>query len=352
MTRITILSLTFLLLAANARGEQVERTVTKLAEGVFEIEHRVGKDQQKDGNTTVIIGARQVLVVDTCFHPSAAKEDIAQIRQWTDKPVSFVLNTHFHNDHNLGNRAYMDAFPALTIIAHAETKRSMDMFGPGSRSREQKSLVPLQTMLATGKTANGENLSDEDMAMLRQMVPAHIALIEELRPVTFQSATLAFEHNFTIDLGDREVQVKYLGRGNTAGDAVVFLPRERVAIAGDLVVYPVPNIFDGYPYEWVDTLEKFEALHPATVVPGHGPVMHDLTYVSLVHELLKSARDQVDAKLSTDGPPMAMSFADMKTAVDLTPFRDRFAHTDDERAKFDYISGVLVKLLFDEASLR
>ena len=85
------------------------------------------------GNTTVIIGERQVFVVDAPFLPADAREDIAQIRQWTDKPVSFLLTTHFHNDHNLGNRAYMDAFPALTIIAHVETKKDMDLFGPGSR---------------------------------------------------------------------------------------------------------------------------------------------------------------------------------------------------------------------------
>src|ERR1700740_995009 len=108
-----------LLAAALPLSAQTERTVTKLAEGVYEIQHREGAG----GNTTVIIGDRQVFVVDTGFLPSAARENIAQTRQWTDKPVSFVLNTHFHNDHNFGNRIYMDDFPALTIIAQVETKK-------------------------------------------------------------------------------------------------------------------------------------------------------------------------------------------------------------------------------------
>src|SRR5438105_3933419 len=101
-------SLFWLLASITSMGQQ-GRKVTQLAQGVYAIQH------EPNGNTTVIIGDRQVLVVDTCFLPSAAREDIAQIRNWTDRPVSFVLNTHFHNDHNLGNRAYMDAFPALTI---------------------------------------------------------------------------------------------------------------------------------------------------------------------------------------------------------------------------------------------
>src|SRR5262245_61208386 len=102
---------------------QATRKVTTLADGVYEIEHR---DESQSGNTTVVVGDRQVLVVDSCFLPSEAREDIAQIRQWTDKPVTFLLNTHFHNDHNLGNRVYMEAFPMITIIAHVETKREMD----------------------------------------------------------------------------------------------------------------------------------------------------------------------------------------------------------------------------------
>src|SRR5436305_15104090 len=124
---------------------QHDRKVTELAEGVYAIEH-IG---QEGGNTTVVIGERQVLVVDSCFLPSAAREDIAQIRQWSDKPVAFVLNTHFHNDHNFGNRIYMDAFPALTIIAHTETKKDMDMFGPGSLMREERdSYGIMQTLRA------------------------------------------------------------------------------------------------------------------------------------------------------------------------------------------------------------
>ena len=163
----------------------------------------------------MIIGERQVFVVDTCFLPSAAREDIAQIRQWTDKPVSVLLNTHFHNDHNLGNRAYMDAFPALTIIAHVETKKDMDMFGPGSASREERTMPFLQQMLDTGKTKDGRPLTEEEKTEVKSAWHQRLPVMEELKKVKFQSATLTFDHDFSIDIGNREVQVKFLGRGNT-----------------------------------------------------------------------------------------------------------------------------------------
>jgi cyclase len=99
-----------------------QRQITRLAEGVYSIQHQ--NDGSPSGNTTVVIGDRVVFVVDSCYLPSLAREDIAQIRQWTNKPVGYLLNTHFHNDHNNGNKTYLDAFLALAIIAQAETKKT------------------------------------------------------------------------------------------------------------------------------------------------------------------------------------------------------------------------------------
>ena len=332
--------------AASTLG-QSQRKVTQLADGVYEIQH------EPNGNTTVIIGERQVFVVDTCLLPSAAREDIAQIRQWTDKPVSFVLNTHFHNDHNLGNRAYMDEFPALTIIAHVETKKEMDRFGPGSAGREEKTIATLQKMLETGKTRDGQGLSDDDKAEVKKALAQQIQRTEEIREVKFQSATLTFEHDFGIDIGNREVQIKFLGRGNTPGDAVVYLPKEKIVVAGDLVVYPIPYIYDGYPVEWIQTLENLAHLDADTIVPGHGPVMHDKAYIYLLRDLMRSAVDQMNEKLRQTSPAMNQTLDDVKGGVDLTPFRQRFAGDDKDLGdSFDDAASHLVKLVFLEASLR
>jgi glyoxylase-like metal-dependent hydrolase (beta-lactamase superfamily II) len=348
---VAILSLGFFVTAT--MPAQTGRTVTKLAEGIYEIQHKDSADGFASGNTTVIIGERQVFVVDTCFLPSAAREDIAQIRQWTGKPVAFVLNTHFHNDHNLGNRAYMDAFPALTIIAQTETKKDMDMFGPGSESREERSTARVQQMLDTGKTRDGRALTADEVKEVKDVLAQRLPVMEELKKVKFQSATLTFDHGFTIDLGNREVQVKFLGRGNTAGDAVAYLPKEKIVVAGDLVVHPIPYIYDGYPTEWIQTMQNLAQLDADTIVPGHGPILHDKAYVYLIRDLLKSAVDQMNAKLIQSGPAMFHTLDEVKEAVDLTPFRQRFAGDDkDLAAAFDEMAANLVKVAFQEASLR
>jgi glyoxylase-like metal-dependent hydrolase (beta-lactamase superfamily II) len=126
LLRLLFLSLVVLLAAGVLIAQSHERQVAKLAEGVNEIQHK-SIPAGDSGNTTVIIGDREVFVVDSGYFPSVAREDIAQIRQWTNKPVAYVLNTHFHNDHNNGNRTYVDAFPSVAIVAQEETKKDMDL---------------------------------------------------------------------------------------------------------------------------------------------------------------------------------------------------------------------------------
>jgi cyclase len=332
---------------------QTPRRITELAPGVYAIEHRDDQDGFAGGNTTVIIGDRQVMVVDASFLPSDAREDIAQIRRWTEKPVTFLLNTHFHNDHNLGNRIYMDSFPALTIIAHRETKKEMDLFGPGSAGREARGTASYQRMLDSGKNGDGSRLSDADKTELRKILARRHEVGAEIDRLQFQSATLTFDRDFTIDLGNREVRIRFLGRGNTDGDAIAYLPTERILAAGDLVVHPFPYFYDGYPSEWIGTLENLAAMNANAIVPGHGPILHDNRYVLTIRDLLQSAVTQMNEALRKVGPAMFRNVESVRSQVDLTSFRQRLAGSDPALgAAFDQMVNDLVTLVFREASLR
>jgi glyoxylase-like metal-dependent hydrolase (beta-lactamase superfamily II) len=141
-----------IVLAAGVAGADssvtTQRSVTQVAEGVYSIRHADSPDTNPQGNTTVIIGERAVLVVDSSYLPSSAAEDIAQIRRWTDRPVRYVLNTHWHPDHQRGNSVYFDAFPGVTIVAHEETARLMASYDAANRERYPKRLQSMKETLA------------------------------------------------------------------------------------------------------------------------------------------------------------------------------------------------------------
>src|SRR5215813_1149584 len=335
-------------------AEETPRKVTKLADGIYTIEHPGHRqDGLFSGNTTVVIGTRQVFVVDSSYLPSVTREDIAQIRQWTNRPVTFLLNTHFHHDHNLGNASYIDPCPAITIIAHAETKKTMDMFGPGSADREERANARIQKYLDTGKGPDGQALSAEDAEYVKKVLNDRKPYLEEIKKFRYQGPTLTFERDFSLDLGNRLVEIKFLGRGNTAGDAVVYLRREKIAVIGDLVGTPVPLANDGYPTEWIHTLDVLAKLDVDTFVPGHGPVLHDKFRILLFRDLLQSASDQMNARLMQTGPAMSRTLDEVKGSIDLKPFRQRFIGNDESLAsEWDEFTSGVIKILFEEASLR
>jgi cyclase len=131
------------------------------------------------------------------------------------------------------------------------------------------------------------------------------------------------------------------------------LPKEKILVAGDLLVYPIPYTYDGYPAEWAQSLQKMALLDFETIVPGHGPVLHGKTYLYLVADLLQSAVEQMHERIRQIGHPGFHSLDDVKGSVNLSPFRPKFAGDDkDLQAVFDDMTIHLIKITFNEAALR
>ena len=332
-----------------------QRQVTKISDRIFTIRHKDPMLGWVHGNTTVIIGEREVFVVDSCQTPSAAREDIAQIRQWTDKPVRYLLNTHWHEDHNGGNHEYMTAFPSLAIIAHPETRKQMDEYAPSLTALWLKGAADIRATLnqrlETGKGREGKPLTEAQRADFKEQLQLLDRIPEEAKAFVYQAPTLTFERELAIDIGGTEVQVKHLGRANTAGDALVYLPKEKILVTGDILVHPIPYTFDGYPSEWIHTLEAMVQLPADTIVPGHGDVLQDKQFAYDVIDMMKSVVAQVEQQFRKN-PNVTLD--EVTKAMDLKVFRQKLAGDDQTNGRnFDNSIGThLIEVAYNEHKLR
>lgn len=269
------------------------RTTTKVADGVYMIRHKDSPDGFPQGNTTVIIGEREVFVVDACYLPSSAKEDIAQIRQWTNKPVRYLFNTHWHADHTNGNGTYAEVFPDITILAHIETSRQLNGYTPGIFERFPTRGAAFQQIIDSGKDPNGRVLNADEIKAYKEALAGLAPVSEEFKKIKLRMPNMTFDSELTLDIGNREIQIKYLGRGNTAGDAIVYLPKEKILIAGDLLDSPVPYLGSGYPSQHAKTLRKMAQMDFEILIPGHGNVLKGKTYLNLVADFIQTVVDEV-----------------------------------------------------------
>jgi glyoxylase-like metal-dependent hydrolase (beta-lactamase superfamily II) len=191
-----------------------------------------------DPNTGVVVGDDGVMVIDTQATPVMAREVIRHIRQITDKPIKYVVMSHYHAVRVLGASAY----EPQEIIASQGT---------------------LEMIRERGR---------EDMDSEIGRFPRLFRAVESIPGLTWP--TITFEREMTIWMGKLEVRISHLGAGHTRGDSIVWLPSQKVLFSGDLVEYNA-GIYTGDAQlaEWPATLDRLAALAPERLVPGRGPAM-------------------------------------------------------------------------------
>jgi cyclase len=292
--------LALLLIAAAAHAAEPKKyEVQKLAEGVHAFVWSDPLADPIESNALIVINDEDVLVVDSSLFPSSARLVIGEIRKFTPKPVRYVVNTHWHDDHVLGNLAYREAFPAVEFIAHANTRKDIAeqvyAVQPEIIERYRGDLVKIRRALETGKTSKGETVTDERRKLFESYIPLLERYLAEIGPVNARPILpdLLLEDRLTLQRGARTIEIRHLGRGNTRGDVVVWLPQEKILAAGDLVVNPIPFGIGSYYREWITTLGALREIPAQTIFLSHGPVQRDKAYIDTVRGLLESLVSEV-----------------------------------------------------------
>ncbi|MEO8104517.1 MAG: MBL fold metallo-hydrolase [Betaproteobacteria bacterium] len=271
--------------------------LAKLADGVYAAVRSEPPGLTFVSNSVFIINDDDVVVVDTGVGPATARAAIAALKALTAKPVRYVINTHWHDDHMLGNDAYREAYPGVEFIGHANAAAELMSTGAANRRQllEQGPAFAAQIRDAMAKNENlaGKPISGEErLTYASDLAWAERYFLEAPR-FNVIAPTLTFAGELTLVRDGRVITVRHLGRAHTAADIIVHLPRENIVIAGDLVVWPIPLFGStSFPVDYIATLEALLAIKPALLVPGHGPVMRDDGYVRQMLAILKSIESQ------------------------------------------------------------
>ena len=201
-------------------------------------DHAYAYTAEGDPNTGIVVGDDAVMVIDTQATPVMAQDVIRRIREVTDKPIRYVVLSHYHAVRVLGAAAYQ----ADHVIA----------------SRDTHDLIVERGL--------------QDMKSEIERFPRLFRAVESVPGLTWP--TLVFERRMTLMLGKLQVEIMQVGRGHTKGDTVVWLPQERILFSGDLVEYDAtPYTGDAYLGDWPATLDAIAALSPLQLVPGRGATL-------------------------------------------------------------------------------
>lgn len=327
---MTLLASLIALLPLASTSDSDTTTVSRIADGVYVFLEHNTTDDWVDGNTTAILTDEGVVVVDA---PSTrlSRKHLETIRNLTDKPVRYLVNTHWHNDHILGNHVYTSAYPDLEIISSGRTKAISDRRNPSVIARYagpfgEDFFAGIVEAAESGKTAGGEVMSEYDHS--RAVKSLHQARLDMpfFKETEYEPPTLTFDSNLSLELGGRRIEIKRMP-GHTLGDAVVYLPDEKILITGDLVIHPVPYGFGPFFSSWIETLDALMAMNARTIVPGHGEVLHSNEYLQLERDMFKDMLNQARTAVRE-----GKTLEQLTEEIDVSAYREILVGDDPDKA--------------------
>lgn len=272
-------------------------TGQKIAEGIYLFTTTPYADVGLSGNSVAILSDDGVLVFDSSATPETAATVLAEILKLTDKPVRYLVNSHWHWDHWGGNRTYLAAFPGLQIITHEKTRELMLTVEPRWNQKGLKQDLPqfLDGFEKQIAAAKAKNAPPERIKAAEERLAVDPNFLAQKNSLHKTYPNVTFSDSMTILMGGREIQLLH-AQAITPGDTYLYLPKEKILITGDILLSPYPFAIGGtYPAEWLATLEKFAALAPSIIIPGHGDAESNADFLRGNIALFREVMQQVKA---------------------------------------------------------
>lgn len=276
--------------------------VVRVSQSVFAVRGKA--DTGIPTNSAIIVGDTGVAIVDAHQRPSLDAEMIGIVQRITDRPIRYLVNTHWHQDHTLGNLAFDGR---ATIIAHENTRADLLARVVPNLEYQRKvlpnELLQGKTVLEERKQAGASQGELQRRTLQIQLEEEYIAELERLRVVP---PAIVFKDRYVLDIAKQPIELRHFGFGHTHGDIVVYLPEEKTIVLGDLVTagQPFMRPKDAVPSHWAETLQKISSLGWNTGILGHGwteSARERLDVASnYLHTLVMVVRDAVSGGATID----------------------------------------------------
>lgn len=279
-----------------------------LGPGIHLFRVPVAADLWTATNTVVIVNDDDVTVFDSNTRGVNARKIIASIKAITPKPVRTLINSHWHQDHWSGNDEYVKAFPGVQIIATMETRDFMKRMGSpffahGLHVSWRRSQAALDSAIRRGRRADGTALTAEARRAQEADIAETRSFAEEVAAVRRVLPTIAYRDSLSLWSGTREFRLLSV-TGDATGSTVLFLPRERLLVMGDVLVSrpdgsgPPPWTTNSYSITpWYHALRQLRALDAAVIVPGQGPAFRDGTFLDITTQVFGAIIEQSHAAM-------------------------------------------------------
>ncbi|MGE0736204.1 MAG: MBL fold metallo-hydrolase [Alphaproteobacteria bacterium] len=236
-----------------------------------------------DPSHGIIVGERECLVIDARATPSLARELIDAVRKITDKPIGMLALTHYHAVRTMG----FGAFKNCHLLASEGTREFIMERGPADFKSEAERFP---------------------------------RLFEGIGEITGMSIpSLTFKDSMSVWLGNTEVQLINVGKAHTAGDTIVWLPREGIMWGGDVTEnHTAPYMGDSWPDEWIRAVDRVRAMRPQTLIAGRGGV---LTTAQAIEDTLESTQNYLRTSMAVArkgvaaGKPLRAIFEETRAAL-------------------------------------
>ena len=280
------------------------------------------------GNVTLIEQSDGLVAIDSGLTAANGREVVRFAKSISSKPIKAVAITHWHNDHPQGVSAIRDAFPNVRIIATTGTERGM--LGPESFGVDYKPNPAADAAIAEQGAQALEQLNKilKDPATapdrrerVKKAIVQYQALPDSFKGTYIVPPTETFERRLMLDDPLRPVELLFLGRANTDGDLVAWLPNEKVVASGDIVVAPTPFGFFSFPADWIETIGKLKAMPFEVLIPGHGDPQRDRAYLDKLIVAIADIRAKV-GPLAKSGVPQDQVKTKVDWAATIAPFGD------------------------------